>query len=188
MIKLNLLPEKVRSAERMRLVVLLGAIVYAVGMLALGWSWMAARAKVAEVQVQIDSVTAQLNAPELREAVQAVERFTKDEKEKNDKASVVNSLRKRQVVLLRMLDAVPDWMMNGQVWVDRLEVLMEKGERKVNLDGQAVSPLVFASFYTNLESQPLVKKMSLVSAPSSTTERGKAVVRFKVSFTLEELP
>lgn len=186
MIKLNLLPEKVRAAERMQLILLLGAGVYVLGLLMLAWSWVAANNRVARVQARIDAVMAELNAPELRETVQAVDRFTKDEKEKNDKASVVNSLRKRQVTLLRLLDALPDWMMNGQVWLQTLEVKMEKGERRVTVEGQAVSTLIFAHFFTNLESQPIVKAIKLDEAPRPATVRGRSAVRFRVSFALEE--
>lgn len=186
MIKLNLLPEKVRAAERLQLILLLGGAVYVLGLLILGWVWVSANSRVAVAQAKVDSVTAQLNAPELREAVQAVDRFTKDEKEKNDKASIVNNLRKRQVTLLRMLDALPDWSMNGQVWLQTLEVKMEKGERRVMLEGYANTPLVFAHFFTNLESQPIVKKIKLEDVPRREDQMGRSVSRFKVSFALED--
>lgn len=186
MIKLNLLPEKVRAAERMQLIVLVGSGVYVLGLVFLGWLWMSAKAKVSAVESDIASVQAQLNAPELREAVLAVDRFTRDEKEKNEKASIVNTLRKRQMTLLRLVDAVPDWMMEGQVWLNTLEVRFESNERRVFIDGAALNSLVFARFFTNLESQPVVKKIKLVNPPSSGQDRGRAVVKFKVSFALED--
>jgi Tfp pilus assembly protein PilN len=186
MIKLNLLPEKVRAAERLQLILLIGGAVYLVGLLLLGWAWASAKGRVAEAQVKVDAVTAALNAPELREAVQAVDRFTKDEKEKNDKASIVNNLRKRQVTLLRMLDALPDWSMNGQVWFQSLEVKMERGERRVMLEGHASTPLVFAHFFTNLESQPIVTKIKIEDVPRREDQMGRSVTRFRVSFALED--
>lgn len=186
MIKLNLLPEKVRAAERLQLIILLGLAVYILGFLFIGWRWAAASSKVADAQAAIDKVQAELSAPELREAVQAVDRFTKDQKEEADKASVVNSLRKRQVTLLRMLDALPDWMLNSQAWVQRLEVRSKGNARAASLEGRAVSPLAFAHFFTNLESQPIVKSLKLDSPLTNVTDHGKSVVSFKVSFTVEE--
>lgn len=187
MIKLNLLPEKVRAGERLQLILIVGAIFYALGIVLLGWRWAAAKHRVSVAAEEVAAVQAQLDAPELREAVQAVDRFTKDEKEKTDKASVVNALRKKQVALIRLLDALPDWMMDGQIWVTRLEVTSGVGERKVTLEGRAVSPLAFAHFYTNLETQPIVKKLSLDTAPANAPVAGRPAVSFRVSFSLEEM-
>lgn len=186
MIKLNLLPEKVRAAERLQLIIILGVALYLVGLLFLGWRWMAASSRVSEAQAQIDQVQKELDAPELREAVEAVDRFTKDQKEMTDKSSVVNALRKRQVTILRMLDALPDWMLNSQVWVQQLTVDVDRGARKVTLEGRAASPLIFAHFFTNLESQPIVKKLKLDRAPAPTTDLGRTVTSFLVSFEMEE--
>jgi hypothetical protein len=185
MIKLNLLPQKVRDAERLQLIVIAAVAVYGLGVAFLGWRWGAAKHRVSLVDDQIAEVQRQLDAPELREAVQAVDRFTKDEKEKSSKASVVNVLRKKQVTLLRFIDALPDWMVDGQVWLTRLEV-QSTSERKVFMEGQAISPLAFAHFYTNLENQPIVKKLNMDNAPSQVTAKGKPVVSFRISFTLEE--
>src|SRR5262245_29901003 len=138
MIKLNLLPAKVRAAELMRLVVLVGVAVYAFFLLILAWRWVAAHSKVSAMERARDEVRAQLNAPELTEAVQAVERFTKDEKEKNDKASIVNALRKKQVALVNLMDQVPDWVFDGQVWFTDFNVAWNGAERRVTIDGQAM--------------------------------------------------
>jgi hypothetical protein len=186
MIKLNLLPEKVRAAERLQLIILLGVLVYGLGLTMLGWRWVVAHHRVAGMDQQIAVVQDQLNAPELRDAVVAVDRFTKDEKEKSDKASVVNSLRKKQVTLLRLLDSLPDWTMDGQVWMQTLDVKYVGAERKVAMDGYAVSPLAFAHFFTNLENQPIVKKIALDAAPTKERLFNKPVMRFKLSFSLED--
>jgi Tfp pilus assembly protein PilN len=188
MIKLNLLPEKVRAGETLKLIILAGVAVYVLGLLLLGWRWMAANAKVNAVKAEAAAIQAKLDAPELREAVEAVDRFTKDQKEVKDKASVVNILRKRQVGLLRLLDQLPDWMLGGQVWLQSLEVSPEKNDRKVTIQGRAVSASAFALFFTNLEAQPIVTKMTLVAPPRLLNELGQKVHSFTVSFILEELP
>jgi len=186
MIKLNLLPQKVRDGERLQLVIIVGVIVYAAGIMLLAWRWGAAKHRVSLMDDEIAEVQRQLDAPELKEAVQAVDRFTKDEKEKSDKASVVNALRKKQVTLLRLLDSMPDWMMDGQVWIQNLEVTVNGADRRVVMDGEAISPLAFAHFYTNLENQPIVKKIAVEAAPVLKPDMGKSVLSFKISFALEE--
>jgi hypothetical protein len=171
----------------MQLILLLGGVVYVLGMLVLGWAWMSARSRVTAVEDQILQVQAQLNAPELREAVQAVDRFTKDEAEKNQKASVVNTLRKRQATLVRLVDALPDWTMGGQVWVQSLVISTDRNERLVTMSGNATSPMVFAQFFTNLESQPLVKKLKLPGAiRTGGSERGQVLTSFSLNFVLED--
>lgn len=187
MIKLNLLPEKVRAAERLRLILLLGAAVYVLFLLGLALRWNSARAKVAAVELEVEAVNRALNAPELQQTVREVERFTKDKGEVSAKGSQVNELRKKQATLVRLLDALPDWTLDGQVWFIKVTVTEDKGAKQVVLDGAAVSRLAFARFYTNLESQPLVKKLVLDGAGVRVAaERGLPIIGFKVTFTLEE--
>lgn len=186
MIRLNLLPEKVRSAERLKLIVIVGVGVYAVGLLFLGWGWMRAGAKVDKVKAESAAIEAKLNAPELREAVEAVNQFTKDQNEMKEKASIVNTVRKRQVTLVRLLDQLPDWTQDGTVWVVRLEVKDGRGGREVGLEGHATSPLAFARFFTNLEAQPLVQSLKLTGPPTPVPENGQSVITFTVTFTLAE--
>jgi Tfp pilus assembly protein PilN len=187
MIKLNLLPEKVRAAERLRLILVLGSLVYVVALLLLGWRWSVAKAGVAEAAREVDAVYAELNAPGLKEAVDAVERFTRDQADKDAKASVVNALRKRQATLLRFIDALGDWTLDNQVWFTgvRVEEDSAKAARAVTIDGFAINPLAFASFFGLLESQPLVVGLKLEHARNGT-DLQQNVYSFKVAFSLED--
>ena len=187
MIKLNLLPEKVRAGERLQLILLLGAALYVVFMLGLAVRWNAARARVAVVEREVEAVNAALNAPELQQTVAEVARFTKDKGEVSAKASQVNELRKRQATLVRLVDTLPDWTLGGQIWFTRVDVRDDRGGKTVALEGAAVSNEAFARFYSQMESQPLVKKLVLESAQALPgIDRGQKTAHFKLSFGLEE--
>jgi hypothetical protein len=183
MIKLNLLPEKVRAAALMRVIIAVGIAVYLVGLLGLGFRYTQARARLNEAQREVDAVNAELNSPELINTVQAVEKFTQDKADEQAKASVVESYRRQQVVLSRLLDSLPDWTMSSQVWFDHLTVDAIKGG--VILEGDAVDALCFARFYTLLESQPLVSKLTLADKLNPNTVRGLNCLHFKVTFNVE---
>jgi hypothetical protein len=183
MIKLNLLPEKVRAAALMRLIILAAGVVYILGLLGLGFRYTQARARLDAVQREVDAVNAELNSPALLSTVQAVEKFTQDKADEQAKASVVESYRRQQVTLARLLDALPDWTLNSQVWFDHLLVDAVKGT--VTLEGDAVDALCFARFYTLLESQPLVTKLAMVDKLNPTSTRGLTCQHFKVTFTVE---
>jgi hypothetical protein len=132
-------------------------------------------------------VRARSEAPELLQTVKDVERFTKDKSEMSAKASLVNELRKKQATLVRLVDAMPDWTLDGQIWFIKMEVKDDKASKLVTLEGGAKSNLAFARFYTQLENQPLVKKLALeISQSGPTVERAQPVTKFKLSFTLEE--
>lgn len=187
MIKLNLLPEKVRAAELLQLILLGGVGLYLLFLVGLGLRWNSARARVAVVEREVQAVYEALNAPELQQTVKEVERFTKDKSEVSSKASQVNELRKKQATVVRLVDALPDWTMGGQIWFTRVDLREDKGSKAVTLEGGAMSNLAFARFYTQLEGQPLVRKLALDAAPTAATnERGQPVYHFKVSFGVEE--
>lgn len=186
MIKLNLLPEKVRAAERLQLILILGGLVYIVALLGVGLQYTRARAKVSAIEREVDAVNAQLHAPDLQATVDAVVKFSADKDAVQVKASIVNQYRKDQVTLVRFVDALPDWTLNGQVWYTNIEVKGDKGKRVVTMEGEAVSPSIFAKFYSSLETQPLVKSLNLESVVWNAVNRGHSVTKFKVTFSIEE--
>jgi Tfp pilus assembly protein PilN len=183
MIKLNLLPEKVRAAALMRLIIVLGVVVYILGLLGLGFRYTQARARYNEVQHEVDAVNAELNSPALISTVQAVEKFTQDKADEQAKASVVESYRRKQVTLARLLDSLPDWTESGQVWFDHILADADKGT--VTLEGDSMDPLAFARFYTLLGSQPIVTKLAMPDKGTMATVRGYSVMHFKVTFSVE---
>lgn len=182
MIKLNLLPAKVRAAETLRLILLAAAAVYVLAVLGIGLKWTQAKARVAAAQAAVDAVNAELNSPALLSTVQAVEKFTKDEADEQANASVVVAYRKQQVGLLRLLDVLPDWTSSGDVWLEH--VTADNGNGSVTLEGSATSTMGFARFYGMLENQPLVKGLQITQKPSTRFVRGIAVDFFQLKFSL----
>ncbi len=182
MIKLNLLPAKVRAAEALRLILLVAAAVYLLAVLGIAMKWTQAKARVAAAQREVDAVNAELNSPALLSTVQAVEKFTKDKADEQAKASIVEAYRKQQVGLLRLLDALQDWTASGDVWLEHVGA--DNGTGQVTLDGSATSTMSFARFYGMLENQPLVKGLKITQKPSSRLVRGATVDVFQVGFSL----
>jgi hypothetical protein len=182
MIKLNLLPEKVRAAETMRLIVLLAALLYVLAALAVGMKWTQSKARVTAAQAEVDQVNAELNSPALRSTVLAVEKFTQDKADEESKASVVDTYRK-QVGLLRLVDALPDWADGNDVWFEH--VLAESAKNTVTLEGASLGPIAFARFYGMLENQPLVKGLKMPDKLATKNVHGSVVPAFKLEFSLE---
>jgi Tfp pilus assembly protein PilN len=186
MIKLNLIPPKVREAERLKAIVAVGAILYAAAFLWLGSQWMAVRDELARVTAETDKVQAELNAPDLTEAVKAVQKFSEDLDAVKAKASKVNQFRKDQATLVQLLDSMPDWTLNGQVWFNKVVADGGKGKRTITLDGEAVSRPVFAAFYELMDSQQLVKDLQFASALSTKPIHGVDTVAFTLKFSVGE--
>ena len=186
MIKLNLVPAKVRAAETLRMIVILGGFVYALGGAGVDWQWGQAHAKLTAAEREVDAVQAELDAPDLQDAVKAVKKFTDDLASVKAKASVVNQFRKDQVTMVRILDAVPDWTMNHQVWFTNLEYKGEKTHHTVALVGNALSRALFARFYSFMDSQVLVKGLALDTVPADVQIRNTPCVQFKVTFSIED--
>lgn len=183
MIKLNLLPAKVRASERLRLLLLLGVIVYLLAGVGLGLRYTQARARVEEAQKAVDAVYAELNSPALISTVQAVEKFTKDKADEQAKAGVVSNYRRQQATLPRLLDSLPDWTLDGAVWFDHLK--FEAAKSQATLEGSTLTPLDFARFYALVESQPIVSKLNLTAKPTLAVLKGKNVTHFIIAFNVE---
>src|SRR5262245_7655516 len=119
-VQLNLLPEKVRAAEVLRRIVLIGAAAHLLLVGLVGWRVLAARARLAKVQAGIDAVMAELNSEKLRRTVEEVERFTREKGDLAAKRSQVDVLRKRQATLVRLLDTLPD-LVPPTVFIKKLD-------------------------------------------------------------------
>jgi hypothetical protein len=109
---------------------------------------------------------------------------------------VVNALRQQQVPLLRLLDSVPDWTMNGRVWLLALDAQPGKAVRRggqapglsVSLFGAALSRGAFADYYDFMGDQPMVNELTLDTPPLEAELRGVKVVQFKLAFSVPDLP
>jgi hypothetical protein len=188
MIQLNLLPPKVRAAELLRKILIGSGVAYSLAFGWLAWQWSVSHVQLVEEQHEVQRVQDQLNSPELQVAVAAVQKFADDMAAVKAKASVVNELRKEQVPLLQLVDSVPDWTMNGQVWFTSLDAEPGGNGHTVALMGSTLSPALFAQFYEFLGVQALVKGLTLPSAPTSSIVRNVETEQFTLDFTSADQP
>lgn len=184
MVKLNLLPAKVRAAEVLRLAVLLGMAVYLVLIGILAWRYAVAKQALAEVGVKIAKVEAELKP--LQVIADEVKKLSAEKNEQEAKKSKLSELTRRQVYLVRAMDLLPDLMQGGQVWLTGFDQDAAKGIRRIILDGKAVSPAAWADFYDNLDAQALIGELKIDAPMTSAFESGRAVYAFKVSFVLKD--
>jgi len=188
MIQLNLLPLKVRAAELLRKALIGAGLAYVVATAWVGWQWSLMHLKLVAQRHEVQKIQAQLDSPELQEAVKAVQKFADDMTAVKAKASVVNELRKQQVPLSRLLDAVPDWTMEGQVWFTSIDAHWKGNAHVVSLVGATLSRSFFVKYYDFMGSQPLVKGLSLDGPPTPTSLRNVPAVSFRLGFSVEDLP
>jgi Tfp pilus assembly protein PilN len=188
MVKLNLLPPKVREAELLRLVFILGILVYILVAGLIAWRYTVAVQMRSGVEEKISKVEAAL-VP-LKPIADEVKKLTEEKTEQDAKKAKLDELAKRQSYLVRLLDALPDFMQGGQVWLTLLDQTIEKNsDRRIVLEGNAASVEAWADFYNNLESQSLVSELRIDTSPSvftTQTDHKRKVFHFKVSFILKE--
>lgn len=184
MVKLNLLPAKVRSAELLRLAALGGMAVYLALFGVLAWRFAVAKQALAAVDVKIAKVEAELKP--LQAIAEEVKKLSTEKKEQDANKSKLGQLALRQAYLVRVLDLIPDLMQGGQVWLLNLDQVADKNQRRVTLEGRALSLEAWADFYNNLESQALVDGLKIETPPALYLEPPRKMYNFKVSFVLRD--
>jgi hypothetical protein len=186
MVKLNLLPAKVRSAEMLRLVAFAGVVIYLLAGGFIAWRVLVASRGLAQVALEVAKVDAELKP--LKVIADEVKKLTDEKTEQDNKKARLVALTKRQAYLVRMMDLVPDFAQGGQVWLTTLDQTPDKGARRVSLEGKAVSMEAWADFYANLDSQNLVDGLKIDTAPAVVKEATNQYYTFKVSFLLKDQP
>lgn len=187
MVKLNLVPEKVRAAAALMVIVMVGLAVYVLLAGGVGWAYFSLRAQLKEVRQQSDLVRAELDSPELRDTVKEVELFTAQNADLNVKKELVNLLRKRQVYAVRLLDVLPD-LLPPRVWLSKIDQTEDaRSGRRVMVEGFASGPEPLADLVANLESHGQVSKLRVDDSPVKATQLSREVIKFKLSFTFEDL-
>ena len=184
MVKLNLLPAKVRSAELLRLAVLLGMVVYLALFGLLAWRFAVAKQALAAVKIKIDKVEGELKP--LQAIADEVKKLSAEKNEQEAKKSKLSELTRRQVYLVRAMDLLPDLMQGGQIWLSTFDQETGKGIRRIVLEGKAVSPAAWADFYDSLDTQALIGDLKIDSPMASSNDAGRIVYTFKVSFVLKD--
>jgi Tfp pilus assembly protein PilN len=183
MVKLNLLPEKVRSAEILRLLVFAGVAVYLAAAVLMAWRFLVADRALAVVNDQIAKVEAELKP--LQAIADDVKRLTDEKTEQDAKRAKLVELAKRQSYLIRLMDLVPDLMQGGQVWLTIMDETSDR-TRRISLEGKAPTAEVWADFYNNLESQSIVSGLKIDAPPTAAKDGVRQNYHFRVSFVLKD--
>ena len=188
MVNINLVPEKLRSAEALKLIVVLGCLSLTLPAAFWALRYQGKRAELAAVEHDLDSLNAELVSPQLKQVVADVEQFAKDQSDLDSKRSSVDKLRGRQVMILKLLDMLPD-IVPRNARIKTMAVSDEKGAKKVDMAFDFAALESVAAVYENLEASPLVDKLELVSGPESSKDAsGRALVTAAFRFALLEQP
>jgi hypothetical protein len=190
MVNINLVPEKIRSAENLRIIVMVGALSLVLPALFWGYRYQGKRSEEAQVEKDLSALQAELDSDALKTVVMEVEQFTKDQADLDSKRSVVDTLRKRQVMLLRLLDLLPD-IMPGTARVRNLKVADSKGTKGVELTCDFLAVDGVATVYENLEASSMVANLELATntmQPTVDNATGRNVITASYKFVLQDQP
>jgi Tfp pilus assembly protein PilN len=187
MVNINLVPEKIRSAENLQVIVMIGALSLLLPVLYWGYRYQGKRAELASAKADLDALNAELSSPQLKQVVADVEQFTKDQAELDTKRSVVDQLRKRQVLLVKLLDLLPD-IMPRESRVFTLKVTDVKAAKQVEMACEFRATDAVATVYENLEASPLVSALEMSNAMSTKVVGGRNVITATYKFMLQDTP
>lgn len=186
MVGINLVPERVRSAEKLKIIIAVGVVAQALPILFWLWRYGGVKAELSLVEDEIIKVNSELASPQLKNVVAEVEQFTQDRQNLESKRSVVDVLRKRQSTFVRLYDVLPD-LVPRRSWLRKMETISDKGKTKIQVEGTAMAPEVVAEFYSALQSHPSIKDAEMTESPKVTTlPGGSEAVTFKLKFSAED--
>jgi Tfp pilus assembly protein PilN len=180
MIRVNLLPEKVRNAEGLKTDIILAAIALALVAGGIGYLYQQGLSGLHAIQKERAAVDAEKNSPELKKMVADVEEFAKQDKNFHDQLANLNRFREKQVFFVKLLDMLPDLVPDNAYLTDVNEA-SNKGAITVTIKGNAMTPDDVSKFYMALESQGF-KNLSLDSPASPGTVLGETYYGFTISF------
>jgi Tfp pilus assembly protein PilN len=181
MIRINLLPEKIRAREALIKSIILAVAVVLVAVGVVGWFYVKRLAVLTEVEKQVMAVEAERNSPALKQMVDQVEFFAAQSKLYQDQKAQIDKFREKQGFWVKVLDVLPD-VIGEQAWIRRLR----KGEKgRLVVDGSAVTAEDVAKIYINFENHGAFKNVSLDTPPTRSNYNGMTVYQFSLSFEFE---
>lgn len=186
MVNINLVPEKIRTGETLKILFVVGAISLVFPVLFWAGRYQQKNGDLAAKQAELAAVQAQLDSPHLKEVVAEVEQFAKDQADLDAKRSIVDELRKRQVIIPRFLDLLPD-LFPGDGRVDNLVISDQKGVKHCVMTCDFLSLEGVATVYENLDSSNLVAKLSMSSGPKSAVVSSRNIIQVDYNFDLQVL-
>lgn len=183
MIRINLLPEKVRAAEKVKTSIFLGVVASLAVAVIIGYLYVQQRSELERIKAQVKEKRTEMNSPALQKIVQDVKEFVEQQKSLDEQRSIVDKFREKQVFWIKVLDAMPD-VVPAQVWLTSFTHALEKSKVVLTIKGSATSPDEAARFYSNLENYGMFKNVNLQTITSSFVG-GAYVVDFTLTVELE---
>ena len=187
LVQINLVPDKIRSGETLRVIVLVGVVSLFLPVLFWAYRYQAVRAERVAVEKELQGLKDELASPQLKQVVAEVEQFTRDEADLAAKRSVLDQLRKRQVMILRLLDLMPD-LLPADSRLRSMNVTDAGATKHVELGVVNRTNDAVAEVYNNLESSSLIGKLQMTEGPSPVVVGGRNMVRATYTFDLQDVP
>lgn len=179
MIEINLIPQKVKKAKKMQMVIMgagLGGAVVVAGMLAFVFYWQSNTAKVESQIRKIDAESASL-----QDKIEEVKRFRAMEDIYNKKKAIIDSLLVEQSMWPELLDRIGE-MILPDMWLIGLSQDRIKDEGIViKIQGYALSKVIIADFLKRLESSSRIMDLAAAQIGESIVDN-ISVVSFDISF------
>lgn len=124
----------------------------------------------------------EIKKKELAGVIADIEKYNAQKKAFEEKIKVIETLKEKQKVPVRLLDEVSKKIPDG-LWLKRLSFL----EDKVSISGRAFSNNIIADFISELESTGLFKDVTLKDSTMSPTTEGGGVFDFTIEtkFSIE---
>ncbi len=178
MIRINLLPVKrKRKPKPLPSFVITTTFITLFAVIVIGYFYLFLNSKVSDLKDK--KATDEKRLAELKQKIKDVENYEKDNKAYAAKKDIIEDLRKKQNVPLRLLDEVSAAIPNG-VW---LTALTEAGDN-INLEGYGFTNDDIVSYVDNLKGSKYLSDVNLTESHQAAV--GDIVVyQFRISMKVK---
>jgi type IV pilus assembly protein PilN len=163
MIRINLLPSKKKKAFAIPPTFIYGIAALVVVIIAVIAGTLYLNNQVSSKQDEINTKEQKLK--KLQAALEEVKNYEKDNKDYREKTSIIEALKKNQIVPLRLLDEVSEMLPNG-VWLSNLK---DKGGI-VSIEGYAFTNSDLVTYVQNLKGSKYFTEVMLVESRQTVIE------------------
>jgi type IV pilus assembly protein PilN len=178
MVRVNLLPVK-RKKKPFQLTIhyVPGIILMVVAVFALIISYFSLNNKISAIKD--DKVVKERRLAQIKEKIKEVESYERDNEAFRQKNKVIEDLKNKQSMPLRLLDEVSNMLPKG-VW---LTSLSDKGG-SINIEGFAFTNPDLVNYIQNLKGSKFITDVALLES-RQTKEQNISVYKFKLRFRMK---
>ncbi|MBI4653515.1 MAG: PilN domain-containing protein [Nitrospirae bacterium] len=178
MIRINLLEvERKKKPQPLPEVFIYGIIILAVTILVLGLFTLHLTSKDSDLKAEKASKEKRLG--ELNVMIKEVENYERNNKAFQEKANIIEQLRKNQDIPLRLLDEVSAMLPKG-VWLTSLN---EAGGN-TTIEGYAFTNPDLVGYIDNLKRSEYLEEVTLIESRDTTIEN-VSLYQFKLTFRIK---